>query len=149
MNVESSGAYNLTPLCQGRWVRIEASTPWQRLFSWFHTSRAVPCRVLLRLGVAQLPDRNQSCTKMTYSCRMTQIMHLLHSSIKYKRDQTQRKHLLYVTPTSLLIGLFTYIHITSTTWDWPVPSSQLQSACPPVSSKWQFLNRSVKIIKYV
>lgn len=84
MNVESSGAYNLTPLCQGRWVRIEASTPWQRLFSWFHTSRAVPCRVLLRLGVAQLPDRNQSCTKMTYSCRMTQ-MHLLHSSIKNKR----------------------------------------------------------------
>lgn len=64
-------------------------------------------------------------------------------------DKTQRKHLLYVTPTSLIIGLFTCIHITSTTWGWPAPSSQLQSACPSVSSKWHFLNRSVKIIKCV
>lgn len=35
--------------------------------------------------------------------------------------------------------------IAGTTWGWPVPSSQLLSACPSVSGEWHFLNTCVKI----
>lgn len=36
---------------------------------------------------------------------------------------------------------------SSTTWGWPVPGSQLWSACLSVSGEWQFLNLCVKINK--
>lgn len=79
-------------------------------------------------------------------------------------DQSRRKYLRSVTRTRFIAGFSLFICIADTapsaenftvqsqawmiagsTWGWPVPSSQLWSACPSVSGEWQFLNTCVKI----
>lgn len=132
MNVESSGAYNLTPLCQGRWVRIEVSTPWQRLFSWFHTSGAVPCSELrLRPGVAQ----NQSSTNKGHiqaqslyvytSCRRSIECH--NSLSLFDSNLIKRQYTVYVGLNEIKLVVFCYTDFCLN-WCWMYLGCNVQLA---------------------